>query len=260
MIDIERQKHIEADITDTLGVKITQQYCQNVCSISSMILAADGDKPANLEESLALNVFLTACIKRYYHIDPEMFDMEVQKSYRSMEMIIEEAAREREQHAPAPEPIDQLPPEVVQMMAHDGVTPPTPFPEGELPEAIDGDDNIREFPTPAPEVDTDAETETDEDDETPTEADNGEVVGDVAATDTDAEVEDTEDTDEAEDAEVSEDVNEAEPADTTVETEETVDAEPEAEVADEVPESVDNAEGTDDDEASEDVEPTQEGE
>jgi hypothetical protein len=173
-----------------------------------MVLAADGGKPSNIEETLALNAFLTSCLKRYYHIDAEMFDIEVQKSYRQMEMIIEDAHSRNA--APAPQEGQELPPEVVQMMAQEAVAPLAPFPEGELPEAIEGDSNIREFPAPAPEVDTDADVDTDEttdEDDTAAEVDNGEVVGDVVATDTDAEV--------AVDEETTDDENtDVEPADT----------------------------------------------
>lgn len=261
MIDMERRNAIKANITDTLGVKITQQYCQNSAALISMILGADGDKPASIEESLALNMFLTECIKRYYNIDPEMFDIEIQKTYRSMELIIEETAKEKEEmaHHHAEPEMPPMPPHIVEK----------PFPD-----VVDGSDSIREFPEPAPEdipdeivpeeVDdenTDAVEDTlptdgeaaeseDTDEDVPVaDSDDAEVVGDVVASDTDAEITADDEDDAADDAaatdidaEVSEDVNEAEPVDTTTETEETVEAEPEVEVADEVPESEDTAE------------------
>jgi hypothetical protein len=239
MIDIERQKGIEANITDTLGIKITQQYCQNASALISMILAADGDKPANLEENLALNVFLTECIKRYYHIDPEMFEIDVQKSYRSMEMIIEEAARNNEQNTPAQE----LPPEVLQMMAQaqDATAPLKPFPE-EIPETVDGDADIREFPAPAPE-----EVEDDEEDTAVADSDDAEVVGDIVASDTDAETS-ADDTDASVESDDTDDTDDEAPVD---------DSDADVESDDEEDTAVVDS---DDDTDAENVEPTQAGE
>lgn len=88
MLD-EKQNKIISDVVDLIGVNVITEWAANASMLTSTLLRSYGDvKPADLEGQIALNYFFLEALKKKFDVDPELFDIELNKCYRQMEIIM----------------------------------------------------------------------------------------------------------------------------------------------------------------------------
>ena len=90
-LDPERSKKIVNDMSEVLGAGAVIEYSGNTNYLLSSLLKANGVKPADLEEQLALQHFFTEVMIEIFGVNREVLDLEIQKCYITMEDIIAKA-------------------------------------------------------------------------------------------------------------------------------------------------------------------------
>lgn len=92
MFNEERKERVIDKMTELLGSASILEWCGNTSFFIAELLKANDGRPADLETHIAMNLTFMEIIKKFYNVDPEIMELEVNKYYRQLETIIDQVA------------------------------------------------------------------------------------------------------------------------------------------------------------------------